>query len=759
MTKIHILGYPRIGAQRELKFALEAYWANKITKQELSEVGSQLRQDNWKNQDQAGLTWVTVGDFAWYDHVLNTSLLVGNTPSRHAAIEDPLERMFAIARGVSSSCCAAGASDMTKWFNTNYHYIVPELSNATEFELQWTQLFDEIEEAQSLGYQVKPVLLGPLSYLYLAKSNDGVNPIDLLAKLAPVYRQIFEKLEALGIEWLQIDEPIASLELEQPWKEAFASFYSQSPATLKLLFTTYFEGIENNIEWIKSLLIDGLHLDLVSNPKQLDSIVEQLPEQWILSAGIINGRNVWKNNLNNSLQLLNHTYEKLKQRLWIGSSCSLLHSPVDLDQESQLDRDVRDTFSFAKQKLNELALLASGLQNIGDSRDQILKQSTALLALRSKRAAINPRVRERSAKLDQHSAQRPESYAKRHAIQQQALNLPLLPTTTIGSFPQTPDIRNARQQWKRGDLSQDGYQDQMEQHIKEVIAFQEEIGLDVLVHGEAERNDMVEYFAQHLQGLAITQYAWVQSYGSRCVKPAIVVGDIYRDKDLSVYWSRYAQSLSTKPVKGMLTGPITMLAWTFPRDDLAAKEVATQFALAISDEVEALQNAGIQIIQVDEPALRELLPLRRSKQDHYLNWAVTAFRLSVAQARSETQIHTHMCYSEFNEIIESIAALDADVITIEASRSKMDILNAFEDFNYPNSIGPGVYDIHSPSVPQANAMSELIEQASRYIPLERLWINPDCGLKTRAWPETKSALKHMVDAAISVRQQQLVTTN
>jgi 5-methyltetrahydropteroyltriglutamate--homocysteine methyltransferase len=750
----HILGYPRIGDKRQLKFGLEAYWRQELDQKQLADIGQTICHDNWKIQHDNQLTYLTAGDFAWYDHVLSTSLLLGHVPKRHRDQTTTLDTLFSIARGHSShSCCSnAAASDMTKWFNTNYHYLVPEFSSEDQFSVQWTQLFDEVARAKDWGRDVKPVLLGPLSYLYLGKSvAENFDRLTLLPKLVQAYQEILTRLQDQGVEWVQIDEPILTLELESAWLDAFVPTYQALHGHTKLLLTTYFDGIDHQFDTIKALAVDGIHLDVISAPEQCDAIIAAAPSHWVVSLGVINGRNVWRSDLETWLNKLQPIKQQLGERLWLASSCSLLHTPVDLDSETQLSDQQRGWFAFAKQKVAELALLARAL---GGDQGAIAacKDYSIPIEHRKVNLAINkPHVAERLKTISPVLSQRTVPYQQRAACQRAHLKLPLLPTTTIGSFPQTGDIRQVRRRFKQGEISLEQYQEEIKQSIADTVKRQEQLGLDVLVHGEAERNDMVEYFAELLDGFVTTQFGWVQSYGSRCVKPAIVVADIERRKSMTVEWSVFAQSLTSKKMKGMLTGPVTILCWTFPREDISRKTIAQQLAFALRDEVDELQHAGIDIIQIDEPAIREGLPLKRSQHRSYLAWAVEAFRLSASVAKPETQIHTHMCYSEFNEIIQSIADLDADVITIETSRSNMELLSVFEEFNYPNDIGPGVYDIHSPAVPSQEWIKALIRKAAQSVAVERLWVNPDCGLKTRGWQETEAALAHMVAAAKQLR--------
>ncbi|USH03758.1 5-methyltetrahydropteroyltriglutamate--homocysteine S-methyltransferase [Grimontia kaedaensis] len=752
MTTTHILGYPRIGNKRELKFALEQYWQGEISQQGLLDVGATIRHHNWQVQKDAGLSFVTVGDFAWYDQVLQTSLTLGHIPNRHRNGHPDLDTLFRIARGKAPTGCSCAASDMTKWFNTNYHYIVPEFTKEDQFNLSWNQIFDEVNEAQKSGHSVKPVILGPLSYLYLGKEKEeGFNRLDLLPRLLSVYQQIFAKFKAQGVEWVQIDEPILALELPEAWRKAYKLAYQVIAGDVKLLLTTYFESVEQQLDIISQLQVNGLHIDLSVAPQQLDAVLNSVPRNWIVSLGAINGRNVWRANLNTWIKTLTPAIEKLGDRAWLSTSCSLLHTPVDLEQETDLEPEVESWLAFAKQKTGEVVLLAEALSGNETAITKCAEYSATIEARATSTRVNKPEVQSRVNAITDALAKRDVDYGQRAEAQRATLKLPLFPTTTIGSFPQTGEIRQQRRAHKAGNLTDAGYKSAMQGHIKDAIKRQEKLGLDVLVHGEPERNDMVEYFAENLDGFAVTRFGWVQSYGSRCVKPALIVGDISRESPITVEWATYAQSLSEKPVKGMLTGPVTILGWTFPREDLSRQQIAEQIALALRDEVADLQDAGIKIIQIDEPAIREGMPLKASDWKAYLEWAVNAFKISAASAVADTQIHTHMCYSEFNDIIDSVAALDADVITIETSRSDMELLQAFEEFSYPNEIGPGVYDIHSPNIPSVESIVGLLEKARKTIPDQRLWVNPDCGLKTRNWTEVESALANLVEAAKTLR--------
>ncbi len=760
MAVAHSLGFPRIGRDRELKKAQEAFWKGELDEAGLRAVGRDLRKTHWALQKQAGIELLPAGDFAWYDQVLTHSLMFGVIPERFRPADGhaTLHTLFAMARGVSDTCCGgAHAQEMTKWFDTNYHYLVPEFSADQQFHLGWDQLFEEVKEARDLGHTVKPVVIGPLTYLWLGKAKgDAFDKLDLLERLLPLYGQIFQRLADLGVEWVQIDEPILVLDLPQDWKNAFERAYNliqRDP--LKKLVATYFGGLEENLGLAANLPVDGLHIDLVRAPEQYPTILDRLPAYKVLSLGVVNGRNVWRCDLEKALATLQHAHEKLGDRLWVAPSCSLLHSPVDLGREDKLDAELKSWLAFAVQKCEEVALLAQAV----DEPDApavlaALAENRAVQAARQASTRIHkPAVQARVAAITEQDSQRQSPFAQRIEKQRAGLNLPLFPTTTIGSFPQTASIRLARQSYKAGKLSEAEYVEAMHSEIKHAVQVQENLGLDVLVHGEAERNDMVEYFAEQLDGYAFTRFGWVQSYGSRCVKPAVIFGDLSRPKAMTVEWIRYAQGLTDKVLKGMLTGPVTMLMWSFPREDVSREVQARQLALAIRDEVVDLEAAGIKIVQIDEAAFREGLPLRQAQWQHYLDWATEVFRLCACGVRDETQIHTHMCYSEFNDVIESIAAMDADVITIETSRSDMELLDAFEAFDYPNDIGPGVYDIHSPRVPDVSQMANLLRKAAKRIPAERLWVNPDCGLKTRGWPETEAALIHMVTAARQLRAE------
>ncbi|WP_096086010.1 5-methyltetrahydropteroyltriglutamate--homocysteine S-methyltransferase [Agaribacterium haliotis] len=760
MALTHNLGFPRIGAKRELKFAQEAYWREEINEAQLRERAKNLRQQNW--QAQAQLDFIPLGDFSYYDQVLDMSALLGNLPQRACRSASALDNYFRSARGQSAGdnnklSCEAGA--LKKWFDTNYHYIVPEFSQHSEFELHSSELLSQLTEAKSLGQiaKFKPVIIGPLTYLYLGQSSDNSDKLALLERLLPVYQQLLQQLFDAGVQWLQIDEPILCLDLDKRWQQAFEHSYQQlKDSAINILLASYFGELQDNLQLSLDLPVAGLHLDAVRADKELDKVIDCLPAHKVLSLGVIDGRNIWKSDLNKLLDKLEPIALKLKERLWLAPSCSLLHVPVDLNSETNLDAEIKNWLAFAQQKLEELQLLAQALNCGRQSVAEELEQNRLALSQRHNSTRVhNKQVQDRLDALKPSIEARQSVFAERNKIQRQQLNLPPLPTTTIGSFPQTAEIRQKRRAFKAGKLSANDYESWIKKEIAFAIKTQEQLGLDVLVHGEAERNDMVEYFGEQLNGIAFSDYGWVQSYGSRCVKPPIIYGDVSRPQAMTVKWAHYAQSLSCKPVKGMLTGPVTILNWSFVRDDQARASTCKQLALAIRDEVLELEQAGIKIIQVDEAALREGLPLRKSQWQDYLHWAVASFRICANGVKDETQIHTHMCYSNFNDIIQSIAAMDADVITIETSRSKMRLLAAFEDFNYPNEIGPGVYDIHSPNIPTENQIVELINKAASNIDIDRLWVNPDCGLKTRQWPEVLAALSTMVSAAAKLRQQLL----
>ena len=765
----HILGYPRIGNQRELKKASEQYWEGKISADQLQQAAKSIRLANWETQAQAGLDLLPGNDFSFYDQVLDTSLMVGAIPVRYESHIDGkqlsgIDLLFAMARGYQKDGYDVTAMEMTKWFDTNYHYIVPEFVKDQKFALQSVKAVDEFNEAREAGFNVKPVLVGPVSYLHLGKEKEaGFNRIDLIDRLLPVYLEIIGKLVEAGAEYIQLDEPCLSLNLSDHeravYKETYEKIHASFPG-LHIILASYFECYGDNLQTALSLPVQTLHLDLVRCPSQLEDILttDFVNSETKLSLGVVDGRNIWKNEFEKSLVFVNKAIEAIgADRIWVASSCSLQHAPCDLDLESNekvLTSELKQWMAFAKQKVEEIVTikqLASG-ENAAEAGEKLKANITAYENHRTSSLIHNTAVKQRIAGITAADDQRLNPFSDRKISQREALKLPLFPTTTIGSFPQTTEVRGWRARFKKGELTQAQYDELIAKETEDAIHWQEETGIDVLVHGEFERNDMVEYFGEQLDGFTFTKNGWVQSYGSRCVKPPIIYGDVSRPEPMTVRWSSFAQSLTDKWVKGMLTGPVTILQWSFVRVDQPRSETCTQIALAIRDEVVDLEKAGIKIIQIDEPAIREGLPLRKENWKAYLDWAVRAFRISASGVQNETQIHTHMCYSEFNDIIDSIADMDADVITIECSRSQMELLDAFADFKYPNEIGPGVYDIHSPRVPSKAEMVALMQKAIAVVPADQLWVNPDCGLKTRHWAETRLAIQEMVDAARELRE-------
>lgn len=764
--KTNLLGYPRIGAKRELKISSEAYWKNAITKDEYFKSVGLIKKENWFLQQQLGIDLIPSNDFSLYDNMLDMSFTLGCIPKRFQKVKEKtgeLDLYFAMARGIQNNGFDVTAMEMTKWFDTNYHYIVPEFYKNQTFELFNLKPIEEYKEALELGIKTKPVLIGPVTYLLLGKEKEsGFHRIELLDNILPAYLLLIEQLTQLGAEYIQFDEPCLATNLSDEERKAITITYSkiaQQFPDLKIILTNYFDCYGDNLETVLQLPIYALHLDLVRCHLQLEDILNSkfLNNSLILSLGIVDGRNVWKNHFESSLTLLRKAQNALGiNRVWIASSCSLLHSPLDLNLETNehnLQKDVKQWLAFAKQKLEEIVTLKELIaENITETA--LIKLEANKIAIHNKQNSTlihNHAVKSRVQKLTKADSTRLSDFKIRQTEQKKLFNLPLYPTTTIGSFPQTKEVRSWRARFKKNELSQSEYDNLIQKEIDETIKFQEDINLDVLVHGEFERNDMVEYFGEKLEGFAFTNFGWVQSYGSRCVKPPIIFGDVSREKPMTVKWSSYAQSLTKKPVKGMLTGPVTILQWSFVRNDQPRSTTCKQIALAIRDEVTDLENAGLKIIQIDEPAIREGLPLRKEEWKDYLDWAIESFKISSCSVQDSTQIHTHMCYSEFNDIIDSVAALDADVITIETSRSEMELLNAFVDFKYPNEIGPGVYDIHSPRVPSIEEIELLLTKASKLLPVENLWVNPDCGLKTRDWPETKTALINLVKTAKKLR--------
>ena len=768
--RTHILGFPRIGAARELKLALESHWRGEVSEAALEATGQQLRARHWALQRDAGLDYVTVGDFALYDQVASHIQLLGCEPARfHFTPEQsPLARYFTMARGAAtqaqhadcghahhSNAAGTAALEMTKWFDTNYHYLVPELSPQTQFSLAGERLLAEVAEAQALGHQVKAALIGPLTFLWLGKEKtpgeSGFHRLALLEQLLPVYGALLDRLKQQGVTWVQLDEPILGLDLPSAWRSAFESTYWQlNQVGVNILLATYFSPLEENLSLTCRLPVAGLHVDGIRAPHELISVTDWLPAHKVLSIGIVDGRNIWRTDLDAALAVLQPLAARRNGQLWLAPSCSLLHVPFSLEAETALDGEIKTWLAFATEKLTELSLLKNALAGHPDAA-ALAASRLAIAGRRAsprvQRASVTQRLQTLTPTVDR----RDSSFPLRQAVQRARFQLPDFPTTTIGSFPQTAAIRAARASHQRGELASAEYEQQMRAEIAHAVARQEALGLDVLVHGEAERKDMVEYFGEQLDGFAFTRLGWVQSYGSRCVKPPVLYGDVQRPAAMTVAWTVHAQSLTHKPMKGMLTGPVTLLQWSFVRDDQPRASTALQLALAIRDEVQDLETAGIGIIQIDEPAIREGLPLRRGQWDAYLDWATRAFRIAASVVSDATQIHTHMCYAEFNDILPQIAAMDADVITLETSRSDMELLTGLGQFQYQNEIGPGVYDIHSPRVPSTVDMVRLLQKASAVIPPANLWVNPDCGLKTRGWTETEAALKNMVAAAQQMR--------
>ena len=755
------LGYPRVGTHRELKKACEQYWSGKTDRKELFATARQLREEHWKLQQEAGIDLIPCNDFSFYDQVLDTSLMLGAIPKRYTGVltqneaNKEIDLYFAMARGYQKDGLDITAMEMTKWFDTNYHYIVPEFTTDQQFRIFSEKIFEEFNLAKQVtGGIPKPVLIGPVSYLLLGKEKEtGFDKIDLVKNIIPVYIEILKRLKEQGAIWVQMDEPFLTLDLSQKEKDAFNYAYKeikkQCPE-LKILLTTYFESLHENTSLAVNLPVYALHIDLVRAPKQLDEVLKLIPEKLSLSLGVIDGRNIWKNDYNQSLAHIKKAVAVIgAERVMIAPSCSLLHTPFDIDLETAILPEIKNWMAFAKQKLNEINELN---EIINGNKDLLLNNLRAISSRNISKLIHKQEIKNRASAITGADAKRNSAFKVRQKIQQENFKLPLFPTTTIGSFPQTDDIRQLRSKLKKGELTSEEYDAEIAKATIDAIRWQEEIGIDVLVHGEFERNDMVEYFGEQLDGFLFTKNGWVQSYGSRCVKPPVIYGDVSRPNDMTVKWSRFAQANTSKLMKGMLTGPVTILQWSFVRDDQPRSETAYQIALAIRDEVVALEEAGIKIIQIDEPAIREGLPLRKADHAKYLDWAVKAFRISASGVKDETQIHTHMCYSEFNDIIEHIAQMDADVITIETSRSQMELLEAFADFKYPAEIGPGVYDIHSPRVPTVKEMVSLLEKAAVLLPAGNIWVNPDCGLKTREWPETKAALENMVKAAGTARE-------
>ncbi len=760
-----ILGFPRMGERRELKRTLEGFWKGKLSEEQLLSEAKNLRKKHWRKQIESGIDVITVNDFSLYDTVLDTTYMLGVIPKRYEHLKDmgTLRQYFAMARGEEGDSNSVTAMEMSKWFDTNYHYIVPEFSWESTFsdfaDKTSIKVLQEIEEAKELVHndmtRIRPVLVGPITYLVSGKMTDDSDVLSLLPKLVHSYIYLLKEFRDLGLT-VQLDEPILVTEIDNRLKDAYRSAYkriAQEIPTLSIFLATYFGDMHENVNLVAELPVDTVHIDLVRG--STDGIIPIAKSGKNISLGIIDGRNIWKSNLEEKINKLqeiikNHT----DIHYYVSSSCSLLHVPMDVKYETVLNKEIVQWLAFASQKLQEITVLVDACNKGKDAVKSHLEENER--AIKNRRNSLlvhNTTVKQRTSSITLEMAKRKSGFLIRKALQEKHLRLPMFPTTTIGSYPQTIDIRKKRSAFRKGEIGEEEYIKAMKDNIKEVVSFQESIDIDVLVHGEPERNDMVEYFGDYFDGFVSTQNGWVQSYGSRCVKPPIIYGDLSRTRAITVDWIAYAQSLTEKPMKAMLTGPITILQWSFVRDDQPRKDTAMQIALLIRDEVRDLENANIKVIQVDEPAIREGLPLRSREYDQYLTWAVNVFKVSTCGVKDETQIHTHMCYSEFNEIIHSIAALDADVLSIEASRSNMDLLNAFKAFKYPNNIGPGVYDIHSPRVPSEQEMIDLIEKAIEFIPKEQLWMNPDCGLKTRTWEEVKQALARMVSAAKTLREK------
>ena len=762
----HILGYPRIGPRRETKKVIEKYWSGKLSLDDVLQTGKEQRRYNWHMQKDAGLNLIPVNDFSFYDHILDMIMTVGAIPERFKVLNhlDKNDLYFAMARGYQKEGHDIIPMEMTKWFDTNYHYIVPEFNISQTFEYHSDKILEEYKEARAFGVNPKPVITGPISFLLLGKEKDKeFDRLDLIESLLPVYKQILSRLKEEGAEWVQFDEPYLSMDLSEKQKQIFQIAYSRIRKefpSLKMMVTSFFDGLHDNTDLAADLPVDALHIDLVEAPGQLKDLLNKTPQSMMLSLGLVDGRNIWKNDYDHSLELIRKAMEKKgPENLMISTSSSLLHVPYDLDledDEKNLPENIKNWMAFAKQKLHEVATLKKLADPAESSRPEAKLEANQQANRKRKNSSLihKSSVSKRLASFDKSMFKRTSEFVQRRKKQVANLHLPEFPTTTIGSFPQTKDLRQLRRKYKKNEISAEEYESKLREKIEEAIKKQEEVGLDVLVHGEFERNDMVEYFGEQLEGFVFTKNGWVQSYGTRGVKPPIIFGDVERKAPMTVKWSSYAQSLTDNPVKGMLTGPVTILQWSFARNDQSRQDTAFQLALAICDEVTDLEKAGIKLIQIDEPAFREGLPLRRKNWEEYLEWAVNAFRLASSGVKDDTQIHTHMCYSEFNDIIQHIANMDADVITIETSRSQMELLEAFGDFKYPNEIGPGVYDIHSPRIPPVKEMENLMQKAIQVIPKQQLWVNPDCGLKTRKWEEVWPALENMVQSARKLREKQ-----
>jgi|TARA_Y100000389_G_scaffold194013_1_gene223475 5-methyltetrahydropteroyltriglutamate--homocysteine methyltransferase len=761
MVKSASLGFSRVGLNRELKKSVEKYWKKAITVDELQNTAKTLRKTHWQLQKDANIDHIPSNDFSFYDQILDMIATVGAVPARYnhkAGQEVDLDLYFSMARGRQDGTKDVVAMEMTKWFDTNYHYIVPEFTKNTKFQFSFSKIIDQYLEAKELGINTRPVIIGPVSFLLLGKSYDGVNKFDLLDNLLVTYQEIIEKLVEKGAEWIQIDEPFLATtnltdEIKSIYKKSYEFLGKISGA--KLMATTYFSDLRDNLKFSLELPVAGFHFDLTKSELALDKILQSLPKDKIISLGLVNGCNIWKSDIKKLIAQINKAKQSINSdNIIIATSCSLLHVPVDLDVEDNLRPELKSWLAFGKQKLHEVSLLTK-IANEGEEgySNQIEENYNAIVSRDGSKLIHNTEVKERSKNFDLKNSNRDSDFNTRNKIQKEYYNFPLLPTTTIGSFPQTTEVRQYRSKFKKGQISLAEYEKFLEDATRQVIKWQEDVEIDVLVHGEYERNDMVEYFGEQLNGYAFTKNGWVQSYGSRCVKPPVIFGDVSRPNAMTVRWSSFAQNLTDKKVKAMLTGPVTMLKWSFVRDDQEVSETCKQISLAIRDEVRDLEKAGIEIIQIDEPAFREAMPLRDDDHAAYLKWAVDCFKISSSGIKDTTQIHTHMCYSEFNDIVDSIANMDADVISIETSRSAMELLDAFVQFKYPNEIGPGVYDIHSPRIPKIEEMEHLLEKALQVLDKDQIWSNPDCGLKTRNWDEVKPALENMVKATKNVRKK------
>ncbi len=756
MTQSTILGYPRIGKKRELKFTLEKYWRGELTEKDVIAVANESKQYNLDTQKSAGIDVLPFNDFAYYDQILTHTVLINALPKRYKDLENVsyLERYFAAARGIKGNSDVT-AMEMTKWFDTNYHYIVPQLDKDQDFSIAYEDIFNEYKERKAQGYNLRPVIVGPVTYLSISKSHN-CDPLDLIEKIIPVYLDILAKFKSAGAETIQIDEPILALDLSSKQKSAFKTAYAKlSKGDLPIFLATYFEGLRDNTDLALSLGVETLHVDLVRSPSQLDDVLAKIDSKLNLSLGVVNGRNIWKNDIETSIDLVEKAVAKIgKERISVASSCSLLHTPYDLDFEEKLEADLKDGLAFSKQKLSEIAIITKAINNGRDSVKAEIDACKKSIERRKNSSLINNKaVQERVKNFVPKDAQRHSPFDVRIKAQQDRLNLPAFPTTTIGSLPQTIDVRKKRLANRKGELSNAEYNEFIKQQIQDSVKFQESIDLDVLVHGEFERNDMVEYFGENINGMAFSGFGWVQSYGSRCVKPPVIFGDIDRAKAITVEWTKYSQSLTKLPMKAMLTGPITMLKWSFVREDIPLRDICLQMAYALRDEVNELAEEGIAVIQIDEPAIREGLPLRKADQAEYIESSIQCYRVSSSGVADDVQIHSHMCYSEFNDIMPAIIAMDSDVLSIEASRSQLDIMEIFQEHKYPQEIGLGVYDIHSPRIPTEEEMANVLNAARKYLGDHQIWVNPDCGLKTRGWAEVKPALESMVKVAKKLRQE------